>query len=363
LENIMNNQKLVLVTTANGHVGLPAAKELLALGFKVRALVRNDKAAGAVELAELGAEIFIGDMNDIRDLRKALKGVTRAFFCSPTGRNSLFRTIAFIIAAEEAQLEHVVYLTQWLASEAHHSIHTKEHWLGDQVVKMHKNVNFTFVNPAFFAFVYFMTTESVAQLGIMPSPLKGAASGEVGLNAPPSEEDQGRVVAHILKDPTPHIGKTYRPTGPKEISIADAANTFANILGRSVKVIEVPEKMFLKALKSEKWPPYDYCNVRYYMKEFEENSFAVGGSVTNVVKNITGREPEDFETIARREFGKRPEAKKTLMNTLKAIRNFIKLLLTPTPDMIAYEKSVDIPRFMNGMEFVDSDKDWLKTHM
>jgi NAD(P)H dehydrogenase (quinone) len=358
----MNDQKLVLVTSENGHIGLPTAKELLALGFKVRAFVRNDKAAGAVELAELGAEIFIGDMNDIRDLREGLKDVTKAFFCSPTGRNSLFRTIAFIIAAEEAQLEHVVYLTQWLASEAHHSIHSKEHWLGDQVVKMHKNVNYTFVNPGFFAFVYFMTTESVAQLGIMPSALKGAASGKVGLNAPPSEEDQGRVVAHILKDPTPHIGKTYRPTGPKEISIADAANTFAKILGRSVKVMEVPEKMFLKALKSEEWPQYDYCNVRYYMKDFENNSFAVGGSVTSVVKDITGTEPEDFETIARREFGKRPEAKKILMNTIKAIRNFIKLLLTPTPDMIAYEKSVDIPRFMNGMEFADSSKNWLKTH-
>jgi NAD(P)H dehydrogenase (quinone) len=131
---------------------------------------------------------------------------------------------------------------------------------------MHNNVNYTFANPGFFAFVYFMTTESVAQLGIMPSPLKGAASGKVGLNEPPSEEDLGRVVAHILKEPTLHIGKTYRPTGPKEISIADAANTFVNILGRSVKVIEVPEKMFLKALKSEKRAPYNYCNVRYYME-------------------------------------------------------------------------------------------------
>jgi NAD(P)H dehydrogenase (quinone) len=352
----MNNQQLVLITAANGHVGLPAAKELLALGFKVRALVRNDKAAGSVELAELGAEIFIGDMNDIRDLREALKGVTRAFFGSPTGRNSLLRTIAFIIAAEEAQLEHVVYLTQWLASEAHHSIHTKEHWLGDQVVKMHRKVNYTFINPGFFAFVYFLTTEAVAQLGMMPSPLKGAASGEVGLNAPPSEEDQGRVVAHILKDPTQHIGQTYRPTGPKEISIADAANTFAKILGRSVKVTEVPEKMFLKALKSQKWPPYNYYNVRYYMKEFEENSFAVGGSVTNVVKNITGREPEDFETIARREFDKSPQAKRTLMNKLKAIRNFIKLLLTHTSDMISHKKSVYIQMFMNKMEFFNSNE-------
>jgi NAD(P)H dehydrogenase (quinone) len=362
LENTMNNQKLILVTAANGHTGLPAAKELLALGLKVRALVRNDKAAGAVELAKLGAEIFVGDMNDIRDLRLALKGVDRAYFCCPPGRNALMREIAFIIAAEEAKLEHVVYMTQWLASEAHHSIITKEHWLGDQVVKMHKHVNYTFVNPGFFGFVYFMTTEAVAQLGIMPSAVKGAASGSTGLNAPPSEEDQGRVIAHILKDPTPHIGKTYRPTGPKEISIADAANTFQKVLGRSVKVKEVSEKMFLKALKSGGWPAYEISNVRYYMKEFEKNSFTVGGSVTSVVKDITGKEPEDFETMARREFSKNPEAKMTLTNKLRAIYNFSKMLITPAPDMIAYEKSVDIPRFMNDMVFVEGNSHWQKTH-
>ena len=358
----MDDQKFILVTAANGHTGFPAAKELISLGFKVRAMVRNKNGAGAVELAKLGAEVLVGDMNDIRDLRFGLNDVQRAYFCTPPGRNSLFRVIAFIIAAEEARLEHVVYMTQWLASEAHHSMTTKEHWLGDQIVKMHQHVNYTFVNPGFFGFVYFMTVETVAQLGMMPFALKGAASGKVGLNAPPSEEDQGRVIAHILKDPTPHYGKTYRPTGPKEISIVDAANIFAKVLGRSVKVKEVSESMFLKALKSVGMPQYEISNARYYLKEFENNSFTVGGSVTNVVKDITGREPEDFETMARREFAKRPEAKRTLMNKLRAIRNFARILLTPTPNMIAYEKRFDIPRFMNGMEFVGHNEDWQKTH-
>jgi NAD(P)H dehydrogenase (quinone) len=358
----MENQKLILVTAANGHTGLPAAKELLSLGFKVRALVRNKKGAGAIELANLGAEIFVGDMNDIRDLRLALKDVQRAYFCSAVDRNTLFKIITFIIAAEEAKLEHVVYITQWLASEAHHSLITKEQWLGDQIVKMHKHVNYTFVNPGLFGFAYFMTTAAVAQLGMMPSVVKGATSGKVGLNAPPSEEDQGRVIAHILKNPTPHIGKTYRPTGPKEISLVDAANIFGKVLGRSVKVMEVSENMFLKAVKSEGVPPYEYCNVIYYMKEFEKNAFAVGGSVTTVIKDITGREPEDFETMARREFAIRPDARRTLMNKFKAIYNFIKMLLTPTPDMIAYEKSANIPRFIKGMEFVENNENWQETH-
>jgi len=36
------------------------------------------------------------------------------------------------------------------------------------------------------------------------------------------------------------------------------------------------------------------------MKELENGTFAVGEGVTSVVKDITGRDPEDFEKIARR---------------------------------------------------------------
>lgn len=208
----------ILVTAANGHTGFPTAKELINLGFDVRAMVRNANNPNAQELRSSGAEIFIGDMNDIGDFRNALSGVQRAYFCPPFGRNTLFQTIAFIIAAEEAKIEHVVYMSQWLLSRNHPSINTKMQWLGEQIIKMHKNVKYTFVNPGMFAFTYFFTVESMAQLGIMPTAVKGE-----GLNAPPSEDDQGRVVAHILKDPTLHHGKTYRPTGPKIISQLDVA--------------------------------------------------------------------------------------------------------------------------------------------
>jgi hypothetical protein len=66
--------------------------------------------------------------------------------------------------------------------------------------------------------------------------------------------------------------------------------------------------------------------------------------------------------MARREFSKNPEAKMTLTNKLRAIYNFSKMLITPAPDMIAYEKSVDIPRFMNDMVFVEGNSNWQKTH-
>jgi len=357
----MKSEK-ILVTAANGHTGLPVAKELLNLGFNVRAMVRNPNGKGALELKEMGAEIFIGDMEDVRDYREVLKGVQRAYFCAPVKKNTLFKTIAFITAAEEAKLEHVVYMSQWLLSEDHYAINTKEQWLGDQVVKMHKNVNYTFVNPGMFSFTYFFTAEVTAQLGLMPVAITGAASGDAGLNAPPSEDDQGRVIAHILKDPAKHIGKTYRPTGPRIISYKDVAQIFGKILGKKVKIMEVSESMLLKALRSYGYDMYECENMRYYVRDVGQNAFVVGGGVTSVVKDITGREPEDFETIARRQFAGMPEAEQSVGNKLKAIRNFIRMLLIPTPDMATYERQQSFPQFKHGLKHSKENADWLKIH-
>lgn len=116
----------ILVTSANGHVGTPAVKELLLLGLSVRAFVRSQNSAGSIALKKLGAELFVGDLNDINDLRKSLKGVQRAFYCSPTTNSHLAKnTTYFVQAAEDEGIEHVVYLTQWLSSENHHSPHTR----------------------------------------------------------------------------------------------------------------------------------------------------------------------------------------------------------------------------------------------
>ncbi len=122
--------------------------------------------------------------------------------------------------------------------------------LADEVVKRHNKVNYTIVNPGLFAFTYFFTKPVVAHFGILPTPIKNASQGKVGLNAPPSEEDIGRVVAHILKAPSSHKGKTYRPTGPKLISFVDVANIFGKILGKKVKVTEVSKSRYLKSLSS-----------------------------------------------------------------------------------------------------------------
>ncbi|MFQ5418796.1 MAG: NmrA family NAD(P)-binding protein [Anaerolineae bacterium] len=54
------------------------------------AFVRNPHKSKAQELKKLGAELFVGNIEDIRDVRKSLEGVQRAYFV-PTYPNVPFQ--------------------------------------------------------------------------------------------------------------------------------------------------------------------------------------------------------------------------------------------------------------------------------
>lgn len=86
--------KNILVIGATGPQGRPVAEKLLAEGFNVRALVRDP--ARAEDLADKGAEIFRGDLNDARSVSAAVKG-----------QDGVFMLISFF-AGHSAQAENVI---------------------------------------------------------------------------------------------------------------------------------------------------------------------------------------------------------------------------------------------------------------
>jgi len=56
--------------------------------------------------------------------------------------------VAFALATEEARLEHIVGLTQWLASPSHPTLMTRQHWLVDRLFSMTPGVSHTLSGPA-----------------------------------------------------------------------------------------------------------------------------------------------------------------------------------------------------------------------
>ena len=347
----------ILVTSAAGNTGIPATLQLLDYGFPVRAFVRSyDHRAKRLE--DAGAEIFVGDLYSVADMRRAMTGVKRAYHCSPTQTNTLHFGAVFAIAAQEANLEHVVMLTQWTAEANHPSVMTREIWMNEQIMKHLPDTTLTVINVGWFAENYFRgVLDTVAQLGIWPMPL---GDGDVKKNAPPSNNDIAAAAVAALVDPATHAGNTYRPTGPELLSPNEMAAIMGKVLGRKVRYQEMPDSMVMKALISQGFPATMVAQLIIYAEEYRRGTFAVNAP-NNVVRDLTGQEAEDFETITRHVVAERPEAIQTFGNKLRAIGNFLKVPFTFGTNPQAIERRAEHV-LLKSPTFNHDSQAWVEAH-
>lgn len=341
----------VLVTSAAGRTGTPAVMALLANGHPVRAFVRR-RDARAEALQRAGAEIFVGDLFDFRDVSASLEGVQRAYHCPPFAPNLLHSATVFALAAEQAKLEVVALLSQWHPSPEDPSFIAREHWLANNLYRWMPSVDVVHINPGLFAFVYLLGLPAIVHLGMLAAPFGN------GLNAPPSNEDIGRVAAGVLINPAPHIGKSYRPTGPKLLSPTDIAAVLSKVLSRKVSYRDVPLKMFVQAATAQGFPLSEQSQLGHYVEALKGGAFELGAP-TEHVQEVTGTPPEDFESVARRYIANpaliHPGLR--LGSKLDAFAFLLRMLLTRPADLNAYERGQGYPLLKDPLHAHDNP-DW-----
>ena len=115
----MFQKKIIVVFGATGAQGGGLAKAILNdknSEFSVRAVTRDVNSDKAKELANLGAEVVAGDVDDIESLKKTLEGAYGAYFVtffwahfSPEKEMAEAKNMA--LAAKNAGLKHVIWST------------------------------------------------------------------------------------------------------------------------------------------------------------------------------------------------------------------------------------------------------------
>lgn len=350
----MFKKERILVTSAAGHTGSAAVLRLMEEGFRVRAFVRR-RDIRSQRLSEAGAEVFVGNLFDMRDLRAALRDVQRAYHCLPFASNLLHGSMLFAAAAEEARLDVVALMTAWNPHPTHPSIHQREHWLANNIYQWMPTVDVVYLNPGLFAFTYFFGLPAVAHFGMLMLPF-----GE-GLNAPPSNEDIAAVAAGVLAQPAKHIGKNYRPTGPKLLSGHDVADVFGRVLGRKVRYRDVPTWMFTKAAKAVGLSNFEIAQIRHYAEEVRGGTYAVSAP-TDHVEQVCGRPAEDFEATARR-YIQHPDLvfpRFKVGSKLGALSLMLRTMLTRAPNLDQWESERGYPLLTEPVLAHDSEE-WLRT--
>ncbi len=343
----------ILVLTAAGKTGLPIAFQLLSEGFPVTAFVRQEDQRSE-RLKSKGADIVVGSITDVNDMRKAMTGVQRVYFCTPFVEGNLKAAAIFTAVAGEQQLESVVVMSQWLSNPHHPSLHTREVWLADRLLALLPRTSLTFINPGFFVDNEMQVLPFITQFGLLTLPYGS------GLNAPPSNEDMARVAAEILARPEGHAGKTYRPTGPELLSPQDSAATLTKVLGRKVTYINIPIWIISKVMKGMGFSDYFIAQFQQYVLEYQKSAFAVNAP-TDVVRTITGREPEDYETIARRYISTTPETKRRFATQLKLMSMMVVWLLLPRPKTKPYLAPGEFSESKHATLSADSSE-WRQSH-
>jgi NAD(P)H dehydrogenase (quinone) len=319
-------QPKILITLATGKTGYASTLQLLSEGYTVRIYVRS-KNEKALALEKLGAEIALGDLGNKPQLQKALEGIQNVYYCYPY-RSGMAKDVSlFIEAATEANIHAVVFMGQRIAEfDDTGSAMTADVRKSYELLK-NSGLNVVYFAPGYFADNVFVITEFVLQLGLMPNPFGN------GKNPWISIDDMARCIVALLKNPAPYFGQKLFPTGNKSISPKEMVNIFSKIRGKKVRKVNIPDWLFFKAGIMTGldfgFDKFAIVQATFYNRQMQINRFDI--EPTDIVKKLTGREPEDFETITRQYFDNSPFKRRTFYTWLTTFIKFNKMPFTKVP--------------------------------
>jgi uncharacterized protein YbjT (DUF2867 family) len=233
----------VLVTGVGGGtggVGNKVAEHLLAAKVPVRAMALHEDES-VKRIRDLGAEVVIGDLTDLGDVHRAVRGSKRLYFGMSVSPVYLEAAVNVAAVAKHYGIEAMVSISQMTVSEMSidkttDSPQQKFHWLVEQVltwsglpvVQVRSTV---FLEHPFF---YAWAIGSIAKAGEIRLPFGSART------SPIATQDVAEAIATILMNPAEHIGKTYQITGARSESMAEIAAEYAEALHRPVRYVDVP---------------------------------------------------------------------------------------------------------------------------
>ncbi|MER6345613.1 NmrA family NAD(P)-binding protein [Streptomyces sp. NPDC001595] len=215
---------MIVVTGATGNVGRALVGRLVAAGRPVRALTRDpDRAA-----LPAGAEVTRLDLGDPAAL---FTGAAKLFLYVQGAGD---RTGAFLAAAREAGVRHVVMLSSGIIREGAdetHPIHAMHARVERQV--RDSGLEWTFLRPDAFATNARQWIPQIRAGDTVRGVFADAAT------APLHEDDIAAVAERALLDDG-HEGAVHRLTGPEAVTHAGQVAVIGRALGRELRFVEVP---------------------------------------------------------------------------------------------------------------------------
>ncbi len=268
MDNGQNAERLILVSGATGQQGGAVARSLLKRGFPVRALTRSPEKPEAQALAEGGAELVRGDLENRASLDQALEGVHGVFSVQNFWESGYEREVqqgkTLADAARAAGVRHVVYSSVGSAHRETGISHFDSKWEVEEY-KRQINLPYTILRPVFFMQNWEMMREQILENGTLAQPLDPDKPFQQ-INA----EDIGAFAALAFENPDEWLGREVDLAGD-ELTMPEIAETMSQVTGRKISYYQVPWDQFREQMGKEYAVMYEWFNEVGY----EANSLAL----------------------------------------------------------------------------------------
>ena len=289
----------ILVTGAAGRVGAvgrTVTELLLKQGEAVRAMVRSEDER-AQSLRDMGAEVVVGDLLDLESMHRAIDGCEAMYFGMSVSEAYLAATVNAAAVAKYHGVKAFINMSQMTVSqmsitETTASPQHKLHWLSEQALNW-SGLPVVHVRPTVFfeGFFLLLASDSVRESNQIRLPF-----GE-GKTSPVAAEDVARVVAALLADPQPHIGKIYHLTGPQSENMHFYAEEYSKALGRAITYQDIPVGPWRDALLESGVPVHLVSHLTTMADLHRVGRY---DRMSDDVLKLTGRDPLSVQEMVRR---------------------------------------------------------------
>ena len=242
----------ILVTGAAGQlgaVGRTVTGLLLDRGLPVRAMVRReDERAAALRAA--GAEVVVGDLLEPADVYRVVSGCRRVYFGMSVSAGYLEATVTMAAVAREVGVDALVNMSQMTVSQMSiqnttPSPQQRQHWLSEQTLAW-SGLPVVTIRPT----VFLEEPSSFSRARASASEAASNCRSARARRSPVAAADVARVIAAVLADPEPHIGRIYELTGPRSQDMHGVAREFSDALNREVTYADIPPDDWVAAVET-----------------------------------------------------------------------------------------------------------------